>query len=46
VGANFILEWMADSAVNEPLVETIMVSLTSGQGVSFLSEGKILNELY
>lgn len=46
VGANFILEWIADSAVNEPLVETIMVSLTSGQGVSFLSEGKILNELY
>lgn len=46
VGANFILEWMADTAVNEPLVETIMVSLTSGQGVSFLSEGKILNELY
>ncbi|MEY1638801.1 DUF3124 domain-containing protein [Tenuifilum osseticum] len=46
VGANFILEWMADSAVNEPLVETIMVSLTSGQGVSFSSKGKILNELY
>ncbi|HDP76005.1 MAG TPA: DUF3124 domain-containing protein [Bacteroidales bacterium] len=46
IGANFVLEWIADSAVNEPLVETIMVSLTSGHGVSFLSEGKILNELY
>lgn len=45
VESNFILEWMSDSLVNEPLVESIMVSLTSGQGVSFLSEGKVINEI-
>ncbi len=45
VGANFILEWESDSLVNEPLVESIMVSLTSGQGVTFTSTGKILNEV-
>jgi hypothetical protein len=45
IGANFIIEWKSDSLVNEPLIESVMVSLTSGQGVSFLSKGKILNEM-
>lgn len=45
VGANFIVEWMSDSLVNEPLIESLMVSLTSGQGVSFLSKGKVINEV-
>jgi hypothetical protein len=44
-GANFIVEWVADSLVNEPLIESVMVGLTSGQGVSFLSNGRVLREL-
>jgi hypothetical protein len=45
LGANFILEWISDTLVNEPLIESIMVSLTSGQGVSFLSQGKVIREI-
>lgn len=45
-GANFIIEWISDSLVTEPLVESVMVSLSTGQGVSFLSTGKILREVY
>lgn len=44
-GANFILEWVSDSLVNEPLIESVIVGLSSGQGVSFLSTGKIVREL-
>ena len=44
-GANFIIEWQADTLVNEPLVESVMIGLTSGQGVSFLSTGKVLREI-
>jgi len=43
-GANFIIEWVSDSLVNEPLIESVSVGLSNGQGVSFLSNGKILRE--
>lgn len=44
-GANFIVEWIADSLVTEPLIESVMVGFTSGQGVSFISQGRIIREL-
>lgn len=43
-GANFLIEWMSDSLVNEPLVESITYSLKNQQTVAVLSHGKILNE--
>lgn len=43
-GANFLIEWVSDSLVNEPLIETVMLGLTSGQGVSFSSPGKVIRE--
>jgi hypothetical protein len=43
-GSNFLIEWVSDSLVNEPLLETVMLGLTSGQGVSFSSTGKIIRE--
>lgn len=45
IGANFILEWVSDSLVTEPLVESVIVGLTSGQGTSFISSGKVLREI-
>jgi hypothetical protein len=44
-GANFIVEWITDSLVTEPLIESVMVGFTSGQGVSFISQGRIIREL-
>jgi hypothetical protein len=43
-GANFLVEWLSDSLVNEPLIESVMIGLTTGQGVSFSSAGKVLRE--
>jgi hypothetical protein len=44
-GANFIIEWVADTLINEPLIESVMLNLVHGQGVSFTSTGKILREI-
>ncbi len=43
-GANFIVEWVADTKISEPLIESVMIGLTGGQGVSFSSVGRIIRE--
>lgn len=43
-GANFIVEWVADTLISEPLIESVMIGLTGGQGVSFTSVGRIIRE--
>lgn len=43
-GANFIVEWVSDSLINEPLIESVMIGLKFNQGVSFLSSGRIIRE--
>ena len=42
-GANFIVVWEADKAVNPPIIETVMIS-TPGQGVSFTSRGQAISQ--
>jgi hypothetical protein len=44
-GANFLVEWMADQPVNEPLVESIMKDLSGNLGLSFLSQGRVIREI-
>ncbi len=44
-GANFLLEWIADQPVNEPLIESVMTDLTGTIGLSFLSHGKVIREI-
>ena len=39
-GANFIVEWQSNNWVNPPIVESIMISTKSTQGISFTSRGK------
>ena len=39
-GANFIVEWKSDKLANPPIVESIMISTKSRQGVSFTSRGR------
>ena len=45
IGTNFIIEWVSDSLINEPLIESVMIGLSSMQGVSFSSTGRIIREL-
>jgi hypothetical protein len=39
-GANFIVEWSADDAVNVPIVETVMIGVDEGHNLSFTSRGQ------
>ncbi|SMO46924.1 DUF3124 domain-containing protein [Fodinibius sediminis] len=45
VGANFLVSWLSDHPVNPPVVEAVMISTSQQQGISFLSKGRVLQEL-
>ena len=45
-GANFIVKWKSDAKVTEPIVESIMISTQTQQGVSFTSRGQAIREVY
>jgi len=44
-GANFIVEWQSDNAVNPPIIESVMIGTQSQQGISFTSRGQVLHVL-
>ena len=39
-GANFLVRWEADAAMNAPVVEAVMIGTQSGQGISFTSQAR------
>jgi hypothetical protein len=43
-GANFIVRWTSLKEVNAPIIECVMIGSRSGQGVSFVSPGKVIKE--
>jgi hypothetical protein len=43
-GANFLVEWVAEEPVYEPVIEAVMVSTRGTEGVSFISEGRVVSE--
>ena len=43
-GANFIVRWKAAKEVNAPIVECLMIGMKSGQGISFVSPGRVIKE--
>ncbi len=43
-GAKFIVRWESKEPVNIPLIEAIMISTRSGQGISFVSKGQVIKE--
>jgi hypothetical protein len=44
VGANFIVEWVAESAVTPPVVEAVMISAARQQGLSLISPGRVISD--
>ena len=42
VGANFLVSWRSEKPINPPVVEAVMISTSQQQGISFLSEGRVL----
>ena len=43
-GAKFIVRWESTEPINPPLIEAIMISTRSGQGISFISRGQAIKE--
>lgn len=41
-GANFLVEWKSEQAVNPPIVESIMIGAEGQQGISFTSRGQAI----
>ena len=41
-GANFLVKWESDPAVNPPVVESIMIGTNMQQGISFTSRGQVI----
>ena len=39
-GANFIVIWNSQKEVNVPIIESVMIGMKSGQGISFVSPGQ------
>jgi len=42
-GANFVVEWKSDKAINPVLAEAIMIGAESQQGISFTSRGQAIS---
>ena len=43
-GANFIVEWVAESVVNEPIVEAVMVAISDKHSLSLVTKGRALHD--
>lgn len=41
-GANFIVEWVAQTKVSQPIVEAVMIGTELQQGISWISPGKVV----
>ena len=43
-GANFLVKWKSKTKVNPALIEGVMIGTRSGQGISFVSRGQVIEE--
>jgi len=43
-GANFIVKWKSNTKVTPPIIEAVMIGTHSGQGISFVSRGQVIEE--
>lgn len=43
-GSNFVIGWVAEESVYEPIIEAIMVSAQGTHGVSLVSLGRVLSQ--
>lgn len=41
-GAAFIVEWVAQKQVSTPVIEAVMINTSSNQGLSFISQGRVI----
>lgn len=44
-GASFLVKWSSATVVVDPVVEAVMISAASTQGISFISVGRVIEEV-
>ena len=44
-GANFIVEWVAETEVSQPIVEAVMAGVSGPQGLSLIRSGHVIRSL-
>jgi hypothetical protein len=44
LGSKFIVKWKSRDMVTEPIIETVMISTNTQQGISFTSRGQAIQE--
>lgn len=44
-GANFIVTWVSDKAIVNPIVEAVMIDTKRNQGISFVARGVVTREV-
>jgi hypothetical protein len=42
--ASFVVKWNAKKRVSPPIIQAVHISATSGQGISFITSGRIISE--
>jgi hypothetical protein len=45
IGTNFIVEWVAEQPVFEPIVEAIMLNTSNQQGISLTTPGRVIKQI-
>jgi hypothetical protein len=43
-GASFLVRWTSETAIVPPVIECLMIGARSGQGISFVSPGRVVQE--
>jgi len=43
-GASIIVHWTSEKPANPPLVESVMIGAASAQGISFVCEGRVIED--
>jgi hypothetical protein len=42
IGASFLVEWVAQAEISDPVVEAVMINTQGNQGLSFVSPARVL----
>ena len=43
-GAAFVVEWVAQENISVPVIEAVMISTSSNQGISFVTSGRVIKD--
>lgn len=44
-GASFIVRWVSKSSIQNPIIEAVMISTRQGVGLSFITNGKVIQTI-